>query len=470
MTKPSRIEVRSFDYVPLSERSGKAWHQAPFWFTGQFVATTMIIGFIGPAMGLSLGLSIVAAVLGAVFGTFFMAFHANQGPTMGLPQMIQSRAQFGVRGATVPMAAALFQYLGLGVLGLVLTPQAIGMVLPGPAPLWGLVVLVLGVVLAIVGHDLLHAVLRWLPYVAVPFFAVLTVLALVHLHPMPPTPTEISPVTAFMAQFAASAAYQLGYAVYVSDYSRYLPESTPSRALIGWTFLGAVGAPLWLTPLGSFIASSVPVADALPNLRDVGDLLFPGFGTLAVVITLVPISIALLGINLYGAMLSVVSSVAAFRPIEPTVRVRVIGVVGAGVVSYLGALATPAAYLGTMNAFLQIVLYLLVPWTAVNLADYYWVRRGHYAITALYDPSGIYGSWNARGLVAYGLGLAAMVPFISLGFYVGPAAKLLDGVDIAFAVGLAVAGGAYLVMARGFRREDEHAAVEASKSRLAAAD
>ena len=30
---------------------------------------------------------------------------------------------------------------------------------------------------------------------------------------------------------------------------------------------------------------------------------------------------------------------------------------------------------------LTLMLYLLVPWTALNLVDFFFVRRGHYAIT-----------------------------------------------------------------------------------------
>jgi purine-cytosine permease-like protein len=87
------IETRSIDYVPVTERHGKVWHQGPFWFTGNFVLVMMVTGFLGPVVGLSLGYACLAIVLGVCFSTFFMAFHANQGPTMGLPQMIQSRAQ-----------------------------------------------------------------------------------------------------------------------------------------------------------------------------------------------------------------------------------------------------------------------------------------------------------------------------------------------------------------------------------------
>ena len=61
------------------------------------------------------------------------------------------------------------------------------------------------------------------------------------------------------------------------------------------------------------------------------------------------------------------------------------------------------------------MLYLFIPWTAVNLVDYYVVRRGHYAIAEIFNPNGMYGRWGWRGIVAYLVGFAAMVPFFSVG-------------------------------------------------------
>src|SRR6478609_11303006 len=109
------IEVRSIDWVPDDERHGKLWHQTPLWFLGNFQYFSIPIGFIGPALGLSLGWTIVAGASGILFGTLFMAFHASQGPTMGLPQMIQSRAQFGYRGVILVLIGTLFTYLGFNV-------------------------------------------------------------------------------------------------------------------------------------------------------------------------------------------------------------------------------------------------------------------------------------------------------------------------------------------------------------------
>src|SRR6201990_585936 len=118
--KTAAIEVRSIDWVPDPERHGRLWHQAPLWFLGNFQYFSIPIGFIGPALGLSLVWTIVAGVLGVLVGPLFMAFHATQGPRLGLPQMIQSRAQFGYRGVLVPLFATLFTYVAFNVAAQVL--------------------------------------------------------------------------------------------------------------------------------------------------------------------------------------------------------------------------------------------------------------------------------------------------------------------------------------------------------------
>ncbi len=460
------IEVHSIDHVPRCERHGKAWHQGPFWFTGNFVIGTLVVGFIGPAQGLGLGWAILASVLGVLFGTAFMAFHANQGPTMGLPQMIQSRAQFGTRGAVIPLCAVLFVYLGFSVFGLILATQAIGMVLPGGKALWYPLLMAIAALIAIVGYDLLHVLLRWLTFLVVPIFAIVTVVALITLDPHPVAGAGGFSASLFLVQFGVAAGYQIGYAVYVSDYTRYLPEDTSARAVIGWTYLGSALSAVWLMALGALIASSFEIPDAAPNLEAIGDRVFDGFGTFVVVGSIVPSVVALIGVNLYGSMLAGVSIVEGFRPVRPTVRLRVAGIVLAAAVVCAVAQAIPADYLTSLNSFVAMLIYLLVPWSAVNLVDYYFVRRGHYAITEIFDPNGIYGRWSWRGLASYAVGFAAMVPFMSTSFFTGPAVDALDGADVAFAVGLLVTGGAYALLTRGFDVAHEAPAIAASERLL----
>jgi cytosine/uracil/thiamine/allantoin permease len=113
------------------------------------------------------------------------------------------------------------------------------------------------------------------------------------------------------------------------------------------------------------------------------------------------------------------------------------------------------------------MLYLLAPWTSVNLVDFYFVRRGKFAITDLFTPSGVYGCWGTRGIVAYLSGIAVEIPFMSIGnVYQSPGALWLKGVDISWLVGLVVAGGLYWRMTRYLDLTGEAAAVERSERAL----
>ncbi|MGO3682640.1 purine-cytosine permease family protein, partial [Brevibacterium aurantiacum] len=292
----SMIESRSIDVVPLAERHGKVWHQGPFWFAGNFVLTTLVVGFTGPTMGLSLGFSILAIVLGVGFGTFFMAFHANQGPTMGLAQMIQSRAQFGSRGVLLPFIATVFVYVGFLVFDTILVTQGIG-IFPEATWFWYPVIIAISIIIAVIGHDLLHLIQRWMTYVLMAVFVVITVFAFIHF-PNAAIDADAAVNTAgwtasgFLVQFSLSAGYNISYSVYVSDYTRYLPPKSSAPKLIGSVYAGAGLSAVWLMSLGALLATYIPNADPISTLRDVGDMIFPGFGTIAVLVS----SVALVSI------------------------------------------------------------------------------------------------------------------------------------------------------------------------------
>ena len=53
---------------------------------------------------------------------------------MGLPQMISSRAQFGVKGAVVPLVLVILMYLGFAATGTVLAGQAVNKILHIDSP------------------------------------------------------------------------------------------------------------------------------------------------------------------------------------------------------------------------------------------------------------------------------------------------------------------------------------------------
>ena len=113
-----------------------------------------------------------------------------------------------------------------------------------------------------------------------------------------------------------------------------------------------------------------------------------------------------------------------------------------------------------------MLLYLFTPWTAINLVDFFWVRKGHYSVREIFNPDGLYGRWNARGLVAYAIGFVSMIPCFSTALYTGPVARALGGADISMLVGLPVATLVYLWLHRDFDVEAEFAAVRRADAGL----
>jgi purine-cytosine permease-like protein len=469
------IETRSIDWVPDGERHGKVWHQGPLWFLGNFQYFTIAVGFVGPSLGLPLGPTILAGVLGIVVGTLFMAFHASQGPVLGLPQMIQSRAQFGYRGVIVVLAATIFTYVGFNVADQVLLSQGLNGIFGWDPTLVAVGSAVVAVLLAVYGHDWLHRVFRWLLYVSLPLMLLVTFGVLTGQAGGGHVPNQHLAFTwaAFFAQFSAAAAYNITYAPYVSDYSRYLPRTTSPKALIASVFFGASGSAVWLISLGAWLALRLGASDGLVGLREAGDHVLPGLGAAAAVLSALSL-VATMGMNAYGGMLTVLTGIDSFRPIKPSRRARVMAILALAVLWYAIASLISADAVATVFTALTLMLYLLVPWTAANLVDFFFVRRGHYAVMDLFTPTGIYGVWSWRGLTAYAAGIAAEIPFMVLpdlgGWsYTGPMARQLAGTDIAWLVGLAVSAAVFLAVSRSRSETDEAAAVARSEEQLATA-
>ena len=460
------IEHKSIDYVAEHERHGRAIDQAPFWFLGNFHFFTIAIGFVGPSMGLSFAGTSLAGALGILFGTIFVAFHASQGAELGLPQMIQSRAQFGYRGVVVVLIGTLFTFIGFNVADSVLIAHGLNGMLGWNPVVVTLAAAAIATGIAIYGHDWLHRIFRWCFRLCLPLYTLLTAAIIVGRVPA----THLTPGgftwVAFVSQFAASAAYNITYAPSVSDYSRYLPRTTRPSHIIAAVFVGATSAAIWLISLGAWLATRIGASDGLVALHDAGSALFPGFGVLMALASVIAL-VATMGLNAYSGMLTVVTALNSLFDIPPTPRLRIAAIllVAAGWIAATFAITTDAIAL--LFATLTIMLYLLVPWTSVNLADYFFVRRGHYAITDLFKIHGIYGAWGTRGLVAYALGFIATLPFFVLpDVYTGPAARALGGVDVGWLVGLVVSGGSYLLLARSLDLSKEQGAIQGSESVL----
>jgi len=466
MPKRFAIETRSIDYVPLAERHGKVWHLWPVWFSGDAHLATLAVGILGITLGGNLLWTAVAVVLGNVLGTFFMAFHSTQGPQLGLPQMIQSRPQFGYTGALLVWAVALIAYIGYNAFNQVLVVQALHQLTPSisATSATGMVVFaLLAVSLAAVGYDQIHRAQRGFAYLMIAILTVFTIGALFTLR-FPAAQWDPAGFRAvpFLAQIFAAASYQLSWSIYVSDYSRYLPRDVGVAESFWWTYLGAFIGGTWMMLVGTVAAAVAPQLDVAAAMEHAADAVIPGLGRVLLVGGLLGL-ITITALNFYGASLTLLSVADTLRPLKCTAGKRLASLAVALVASTALALNASGNFVERFQDYLSLLLYLFTPWTAINLVDFYLVRKGHYSIREIFNSSGMYGQWNWRGLTAYVVGFVVMIPFFSTDIYTGPAARALGKADIAMLIGLPVAAVVYLLACRSMD-------LEGDRQRAAAAD
>ena len=102
------------------------------------------------------------------------------------------------------------------------------------------------------------------------------------------------------------------------------------------------------------------------------------------------------------------------------------------------ALAASADFLNNFKNFILVLLMVFIPWSSINLVDYYLVSKERVDIPALYDPNGRYGRWNVVSLTCYAIGVVVQIPFMAQKLYTGPITETLGGADISWIVGLVV--------------------------------
>ncbi|MBC7844499.1 MAG: cytosine permease [Gemmatimonadaceae bacterium] len=469
-SEPSGIEHRSIDWIPDAERHGVVSDLGAIWFVGNINLTAMATGATALSIGAGLMWTVIATVIGSLFGTFFMAFHSAQGPQLGLPQLVQSRAQFGYVGAALTVYVfALINYFAYNTSDAILSGDAMH-ALFGLSVNTGYLLAAGGAALiTLYGYHWIHRVNRWLMWPLVLVLVVITVAALTDSR-LPADAFVLGPFkpAAFTTVFVIVGGFQLGWAPYVSDYSRYLPATVGVRPTFWWTYLPSAVSAIWVFALGATV-SAAGGADAtiVQAIRSGADRLYPGLGWFALVALLCGV-ISVMALNQYGGMMSIIAIRDAIKPVTPSRRLRV-----GGVLLMAGAVWSGARFVGVerftefyANVLIYIT-YLFTPWTAINLVDYFFVRRGVYVLGEMFKPDGIYGRWGWRGNAAYLVTLAAMVPFMVTTPYTGVAAARLGGVDLSIFVGLPLAGGVYWGLCRGLDVGRERRLAEAERVLLA---
>jgi purine-cytosine permease-like protein len=184
----------------------------------------------------------------------------------------------------------------------------------------------------------------------------------------------------------------------------YVPESERHGRVIEQLPFWFLGNFHFFTIAIGFVGPSMglgfgytPLAAALGILLDrIRGVSCAGFGVLLSLASVAALT-ATMGLNAYSGMPTVLTALNSLFGSRPTPRLRVTTIIVLAVLWAGLALAISANAVALLFAVLTIMLYLLVPWSAINLIDYFFLRRGRYAIAQFFVPHGIYGGGACAG-------------------------------------------------------------------------
>ena len=259
-----KVESHGIDAIPDTERHGQPRELAFLW-AGAFVnyASLFTASLLVTYYGLGVWDGLLATVLGTVSAALILGLLSNTGPRSGLPQIIFTRSIFGVRGSYLGAGLTLFLAVGWFAVDCVIAAQA-GAQLLGTtdrAVTFALVLTIaaVSVVVAVFGHQTIKVLET---YGAVTF-AVLSAALFLFLAPQfhwaqGPTASGRDYAGAFVLGFMTCFALVASWYPFASDYSRYLPASSPTRAVTLWPVLG-VAAPMVLLGLFGLLLPTIDI-------------------------------------------------------------------------------------------------------------------------------------------------------------------------------------------------------------------
>jgi nucleobase:cation symporter-1, NCS1 family len=437
----TNVETHHIDVIPAQARHGKPWQQFAFWWGINANVFNLVLGAVVVEIGLSFWWALIAIGVGTAVGALLVGLHATQGPVLGVPQTIQSRGQFGFYGAAFLFPCVLLLNVGFIAAQLVIQAQSLqGVAGALSIPAWIGILVIPAVIIGIFGYRWIHRVMQVTAVLVGVSLVVMFVQGLQYGSlPAHETTLTAPPAGLFLAGVALLVIDMLSFGPFVSDYSRYLPADTSGRRLFWCIYGGNVLATFIACAIGAYLAALLP---ALGPVAAVGKV----SGKWALVV----MALSLVNsdtVNAYtGAfqMLSFGNMWRRLRPNSTTLRVvpfLVTMAIGA-VIAVLGY----GSFVANLSNFLDVLLVIFIPWSAVNLTDYFVVRRAKYDVASFFTPGGRYGNFAWRGLLAYAIGLAAEWPFVSQPDYTGPLVSHLDGADISWIVGWFVAAIVYLLL------------------------
>ena len=435
------------------------------------VPTYMLAGGL-VSEGMNWWQAVITVLLGNVIILLPMMLIGHAGAKHGIPFPVLLRSSFGTKGARIPALArglvacgwfGINTWVGGSAIYVIVNALTGDVIMGNALPFLGIDA---GQFMCFLGFWAMHLYfikhgtesIRWLETYAAPFLIAMGLALLAWAYSaaggfgeMLSAPSQFIEggikEGQFWSVFAVSLTGMVGFwatmALNIPDFTRF--AKTQRDQIIGQ----AVGLPL---PMALFAFISVAVTSATVTIY--GEAIWDPvalagrMGGMGVVVALAALVVATLTTNLAA---NVVAPAYGFSNLSPS---KISFKMGGYITAAIGIAIFPWKLIESSGGYIftWLVGYsaLLGPIAGILIADYFLVRKSELKTKALFDHAGEYRMWNWAGLFALVIGILPNVPgFLkAAGFVESVPVIFTDIYRFAWFVGLFIAGGLYLLMAK----------------------
>ena len=403
------LELNGPNLIQESERGGTARSLFWPWCGANVSLLALSYGAFFLGFGISFRQATFAAIIGTVLSFLVVGVSSLAGKKSNAPTMILSRAAFGVKGNLVPGALSYLIFVGWETVLVSLATLATGTVFARLGHVNHDLSLIIGFVLAVsltvfggvLGFSTIMKIQKWLTLITIGMTILYIALTIDSVDWSVVSSIKDGTTQGFIgALMFGVTGIGLGWVNSAADYSRYLPRTVSSKAVVVWTTLGASLVPIVLVIYGSALAgSSKELSDAIA-MDPIGALT-----TLLPTWYLIPFAlVAVLGLA-GGAILDLYSSgltlVSIGFPVKRHVAASIDACIMLAGTIYIVWFADNFFF--PFQGFLITLGVPVAVWSAIFVADVV-IRKKPYSESDLFDDRGIYGSVNRKSIALMMIG------------------------------------------------------------------
>ena len=420
------LELNGTNVISESERRGKASSLFWPWCGANVSLLALSYGSFFLGFGISFWQATAAAFIGTILSFLLVGFSSLAGKRSNAPTMVLSRAAFGIKGNIVPGLLSYLVFVGWETVLVSLATLATGTILVRLGDFDRDVAMVLGFVIAaaltiyggVLGHGVIMRLQKYLTIITVAATLLYIFLTVDSVNWSAVSDIPAGKVQEFIgALIFGITGIGLGWVNSAADYSRYLPRTTSSSSVVGWTVLGASIVPIGLVTYGALLAGSDPKLSEAIGMDPIGALttLLPTWYLAIFALIAIFGLVGGASLDLYSSGLTLIS---VGLPVKRHVAASIDGSVMLVGTIYIVWVADNFFY--PFQGFLITLGVPIATWSAIFVTDVL-LRKRAYDEIDLYRLEGLYGIWNFKSLTLMGIG-----SFIGWGFVTNTFASWLS--------------------------------------------